>query len=102
MFTHSHRICQCKRLGCLGPCNFTTTPRILSCLCSLQERRKHLKLGGGHDTSRALFLKKKGAFSKNEKGTSLFIAKSWGGGHMPPVSPGSYVYTCVAKLEAYG
>ena len=35
---------------------------------------------------------KKGAFSKNEKGTQLFIAKSWG--CLPPVPPalGSYVY----------
>ena len=37
--------------------------------------RKHLKLGG-HDTLRALFRKKMGAFSKNKEGTSLFIAKS--------------------------
>ena len=37
----------------------------------------------GHDTSRALFLKKKGALSKNQKGTSLFIAKSWGGACAP-------------------
>ena len=46
-----------------------------------QGRRKHLKLGGttlrGH-----FFLKRKGAFSKNEKGTSLFIAKSRGA-HAP-------------------
>ena len=51
-----------------------------------QGRRKYLKLGGttlrGH-----FFLKKKGAFFKNEKGTSLFIANSWGGGHVPPVPP---------------
>ena len=39
----------------------------------------------GHDTSRALLLKKKGVFSKNKKGTSLFIAKSWG--HVPLVPP---------------
>ena len=39
----------------------------------------------GHDTSRALFPKKKGAFSRNKKGTSLSIAKSWG--HVPPVPP---------------
>ena len=44
----------------------------------------------GHHTSRALFLKKKGALFKNKRGTSLFIAKS--GGHVPPVPPGSYVY----------
>ena len=43
-----------------------------------------------HETLRALFLKKQGAFSKNKKGTSLFTAKSWG--HMPPVPPVSYVY----------
>ena len=33
----------------------------------------------GHDTARALFLMKKGAFSEKKKSTSLFIAKSWGG-----------------------
>ena len=36
------------------------------------------------------FLKKQGAFPKTKKGTSLFIAKSWG--YMPPVPPVSYVY----------
>ena len=54
-----------------------------------QRHRKHLKLGGttleGH-----LFPEEKGAFSKNKKGTSLFIAKSWG--QVPAVPPGSYVY----------
>ena len=59
---------------------------------------------GGHDTSRALFLKRKGAFSKNEKGTSLFIAKSWGA-HAPSAPPpGYYVYErkvcAIAKLTA--
>ena len=33
---------------------------------------------GGHDAPRALFSLEKGTFSKNKKGTSLFIAKSWG------------------------
>ena len=50
-----------------------------------QGRGKYLKLGGaalrGH-----FFRKKKGAFLKIEKGTSLFISKSWGG-YVPPVSP---------------
>ena len=32
----------------------------------------------GQETSRELFLKKKGALSKNKKGTSSFIVKSWG------------------------
>ena len=42
-----------------------------------QGRRKHLKLGGGGTTLREhFFLKKKGAFSKNKEGTSLFILKS--------------------------
>ena len=31
------------------------------------------------------YFKKKGPFSKNKKGTPLFIAKS--GGHVPPVPP---------------
>ena len=46
----------------------------------------------GHDTSWALFSEEEGALSRNIKGTSLFIAKSWGarapsapGGHVPPV-----------------
>ena len=44
-----------------------------------QGRRKHLKLGGGGTTNRGyFFLKKNGAFSIDRKGTSLFIAKSWG------------------------
>ena len=45
----------------------------------------HLVGGGWHDTSRAFFLKKKGAFSKSRKDISLFTAKSWG--HVPPVPP---------------
>ena len=53
----------------------TNTSLIRNIFPPNQGRRKHLKLGG-HDTSRALFPKKKGAFSKNEEGTSLFIAKS--------------------------
>ena len=32
----------------------------------------------GHDTSRALFPEKRGAFSKDNKRNSLFTAKSWG------------------------
>ena len=36
----------------------------------------------GHDAWRALFPLEKGAFSKNKKGTSLFIAISW-----PPMPP---------------
>ena len=43
-----------------------------------QGRNKHLKLGGGATLRGHFFLKKKGAFSENKKGTSLFIAKSWG------------------------
>ena len=34
-----------------------------------------------------LFLKRKGTFPRNKKGTSLFIARFLG--HVPPVSPGS-------------
>ena len=45
---------------------------------------------GGMALRGHIFLKEKGAFFKIEKGTSLFIAKSWG--HVPPVPPGSYVY----------
>ena len=47
-------------------------------------RRMHVKLGRG-TTPRGHFFLKKGAFSKNEGGTFLFIAKSWG--RMPPVPP---------------
>ena len=56
-----------------------------------QGRRKHLRLGGGHNASRTRFPLKKGTFSKNEKGTSSFIARTLGG-HVPPVPPGSYIY----------
>ena len=49
-----------------------------------QGRGKHLKFGG--TKLRGYFLlKKKGEFSKNEKGTFLSIAKSWR--HVPPVRP---------------
>ena len=34
---------------------------------------------------RNFFLKNRGAFPKNKKGTSLFIAKSWGAPSAPPV-----------------
>ena len=60
----------------------------LSSSVAFQGCREHLKLGGttlrGH-----FFLKKKGAFSKNETDTSLFIAKSWE--TRAPNAPGSYV-----------
>ena len=38
-------------------------------------------------------LKKKGAFSKNKKGISLFIAKSWG--HVPTVPPPRFLCLCM-------
>ena len=46
-----------------------------------QGRWKHSNLGARHDEG--TFSLRKRAFSKNKKGTSLFIAKSWG--HVPPV-----------------
>ena len=60
-----------------------------------QGRRKHLKLGGARHFEGTFFLRKK-ALSKNEKGTSLFIAKSWKGTcpQCPPVPtsmPGRHV-----------
>ena len=51
--------------------------------------------GGGEARhfKRTFFLKKKGAFYRNKNGTSLFIAKSSGGGEAcAPVPLGSYVY----------
>ena len=52
----------------------------------IQGRRKNLKLGGG-DTARGyFFLTKKWVSSKNKKGISLFIAKSWGE-HVPHCPP---------------
>ena len=50
---------------------------------------------GGHDASRALVPLEKGALSRNKKGSSLFIAKSWGA-HAPS-APGSYVYVYSGK-----
>ena len=45
------------------------------------------------------FLKKKGTFSRNEKGSSSFIAKSWG--HVPPV-PTSIIRSIVnCKLDLF-
>ena len=41
--------------------------------------RKHLEFGGARHFEGTFFLKKKGACSKHEKGTSLFIEKSWEG-----------------------
>ena len=41
-------------------------------ISNLNVRARHFKKG-------PFFLKKKGAFSKNKKGTSMFIAKSSGG-----------------------
>ena len=49
-----------------------------------QGRRKHLKNGGARHFE-GKFSFRKGAFSKNKKGTSLFIAKPLG--HMPPMLP---------------
>ena len=40
---------------------------------------------GARNFEGTLFLKAKGAFPENKKGTSLFIAKSWG--DVPPVPP---------------
>ena len=56
----------------------------------MQGRRKHLKLGG-HDASRSLFPLERGAFSKNNKSSSLFIANLRGTCPQCP-SPRSYVY----------
>ena len=45
---------------------------------------------GGKTLRGHFFLTKKETLSKNKKGPSLLIAKSWG--HVPPVPPGSYIY----------
>ena len=47
--------------------------------------------GGARHFEGTFFLKKKGPFSRNKKGTSLSNAKSWGGARAPS-APGSYVY----------
>ena len=47
-------------------------------------------LGGARHFEGTFFLKNKGASSKHEKGTSLFIEKSWGA-RVPSAPPGSYV-----------
>ena len=49
---------------------------------------------GGTTLQGHFFLKKKGAFSTNKKGTSLFVAKSWGAHapSAPPPVPTSMVY----------
>ena len=48
--------------------------------------------GGARHFERTFSLKRKGAFSKNKKGTSLFIAKSWGAHPASTPHLGSYVY----------
>ena len=40
-------------------------------------------LWGGRHLEGTFFLKKKGAFSNNKNGTSLFIARSWEGERAP-------------------
>ena len=52
-----------------------------------QGRRKHLKFGGGRNFEGTSSLKEKGTVSENKKGTSLFIAKSSGGGARAPSAP---------------
>ena len=66
-------------------------------LRSPQGRRKHFKLGGARNFEGTLFLKRRGALSRNKKGTSLFIAKSWGA--RAPSAPGSYIYGPVIHLK---
>ena len=44
-------------------------------------------------------LKKKEALSENKKGTSLFIAKSWG--HVPPVPPVPLVPTSMFETKQH-
>ena len=65
---------------------------IVSLLASFmhQGRRKHLKLVAARHFEGTFSLRKRGHFLKTKKGTSLFLAKSWG--HVPIVPPGSYVY----------
>ena len=72
-----------------------TEPLSPSVLCS-QGGSKHLKLGG-HDALRALFLKKKGAFSKNKMAMLCLLQHLLG--QVPPVAPGSYV--CVCRRTAF-
>ena len=48
----------------------------------MQGRRKHRKLGGALHFKGTFFIRKRGHFLKIKKGTSLFIAKSWGA-HAP-------------------
>ena len=53
-----------------------------------QGRRKHLKLGG-HDTSRTLFLEKRGHFQKIKEHS--FVTKSWGARALRAPSSNVYV-----------
>ena len=56
----------------------------------IQGRRKHLKLGG-HDTSRARSSLRRRGHVLNMKRALICLLKNLGGGHVPPVPPGSYV-----------
>ena len=68
----------------------------------MQGRRKHLKLGGAQHFEGTFFLRK-GALSKNKKGTSLFISKSLGV-HAPsaPLVPAYITVARACKSEAPG
>ena len=64
-----------------------------------QGRRKHLKLGGqahrGH-----FFLTKKGLFSKMKRALLCLLPIFFGGGHVYPVVPGSYVNELYQRYES--
>ena len=78
-FLFAHALC--SRLGRLAGTRSTYLNRDVGSISNLGVTTLR-----GHS-----FLKKKRAFSKNKKGTSLFIAKSWGRA-LTPVPSGSYVY----------
>ena len=63
-----------------------------------QRRRKHLKLGGGHNTSTARFSLRRRGHLLNMKRALLCLLKNLGG-HVPPVPPGSYVSDGVAANQ---
>ena len=67
-----------------------------------QGHRKHLKLGGARHLEGTFFLRKRGHFLKIKRAHFFVYCKILGGGgHVPPVHSGSYVYETHFTQDAF-